>query len=152
MEQRIKCVLFDLDGTLINTNDLVVASFKHTVRQHLKKDIAAEELYCYFGEPLINIMRKLAPEKSEEMVGTYREFNLNKHDELVTPFPGTAEMLADLDRRNFRLGVVTSKIRPMAERGLRLFGLDRWMDVLVSFEDTEHHKPHPEPMNIAMDR
>jgi pyrophosphatase PpaX len=152
MEQRIKCVLFDLDGTLINTNDLVIASFKHTVRKHLNKEIAEEELYCYFGEPLIDIMHKLDPDQADQMVKTYREFNLNRHDELTTPFPGAADMLADLNRRGFRLGVVTSKIRHMAERGLRLFGLDRWMDVLVGFEDTEYHKPHPEPINIALDR
>lgn len=151
MEQRIKCVLFDLDGTLINTNELVIASFKHTVKKHLDRDIAEEELYRHFGEPLIDIMRQLCPEQAMEMVKTYREFNLVRHDELTTPFPGAAETLADLDRRGFRLGVVTSKIRHMAERGLRLFGLDRWMDVLVSFEDTEHHKPHPEPIRTALD-
>lgn len=152
MKQRIKCVLFDLDGTLINTNHLVVASFKHTVREHLNRDIAEQELYRHFGEPLIDIMRQLCPEQAEEMVKTYREFNLINHDELTDPFPGAAETLVNLERRGLRMGVVTSKIRHMAERGLRLFGLDRWMDVLVGFEDTKQHKPHPEPINAALDR
>lgn len=152
MKQIIKCVLFDLDGTLLNTNSLVVESFKHTVRQHLRREIAAEELYAHFGEPLIDIMRRLSPEQAEVMVTTYREFNLKKHDELAAPFPGAAEILADLNGRGYRLGVVTSKIRHMAERGLKLFGLDRWLDLLVGFEDTARHKPHPEPINIALDR
>lgn len=152
MKKRIKCVLFDLDGTLLNTNNLVVESFKHTVRKHLHREIDGEELYCYFGEPLIDIMRKLSPEQADEMVITYREFNLNKHDELTTPFPGAAEILADLSRRGFQMGVVTSKIRYMAERGLKLFGLDSWMDVLVGFEDTAYHKPNPEPINIALEK
>lgn len=151
MEQRIKCVLFDLDGTLINTNQLVVASFKHTVRKHLNRDIAEQDLYRHFGEPLIDIMRQLCPEQAGEMVKTYREFNLINHDELTKPFPGAAETLANLERRGVRMGVVTSKIRQMADRGLRLFGLDRWMEVLVGFEDTEEHKPHPAPIQAAME-
>lgn len=147
----IRCVLFDLDGTLLNTNHLIIESFRHTFRHHLGIEIAPEDIYPYFGEPLITTLKRYSPELAEAMIETYREFNWANHDRLTTPFPGTARCLDGLHARGCRVGVVTSKLRRTAQHGLEFFGLSRWVEVVVAYEDTDRHKPNPEPILRALE-
>ncbi|GAB4269213.1 pyrophosphatase PpaX [Thermincola ferriacetica] len=145
------CILFDLDGTLLNTNTLVLESFRYTFKKHLGREVSDEELYPYFGVPLVDIMKVFDPDQVEEMIHTYRTFNQEKHDELTTLFPGVRETLTELRKKGIKMAVVTSKIRKVALKGLRLFSLDRFFDALIAFEDTEAHKPNPAPINRAME-
>ena len=147
----IRCALFDLDGTLLNTNHLIIESFRHTFRHHLGIEIVPEDVYPFFGEPLITTLRRYSPELAEAMVETYREFNWDNHDCLTTPFPGAARCLEGLSARGCRVAVVTSKLRRTAHHGLEFFGLSRWVEAVVAYEDTERHKPHPEPILKALE-
>jgi pyrophosphatase PpaX len=142
----IKAVLFDLDGTLIDTNKLVIESFKHTLRKH--KNICPPdcEITKYFGEPLLTTLARYDEKNVDELRKTYHEFNEAVHDEMAKEIEGAKEVLEELRNLNIKTGVVTSKRRVMAERGLKLFKLFNLLDVLITPEDTEKHKPDPEPV------
>jgi len=146
----IKAVFFDLDGTLLDTFDLIYESFKHVYKNFLNKDITREEIYPYFGKPLIYSFENLDPETIDQVIAAYREFNLQHHDQMVKPFPGAKETLEKLKLRGKILAVITSKVKSTALRGLKLFNLDQYFDLVVALEDTEKHKPDPAPVLYAL--
>lgn len=145
------CVLFDLDGTLLDTYDLVTKSFQHTIRQHFGKEIKAEEILPYFGEPLWVTMERFSKEEAGNLIKTYREFNLAHHDDLAVLFPGTRETLEAIKAKGIPIGIVTSKVKLTALRGLELFNLKPLIDVCIALEDCTSHKPHPEPILNALE-
>lgn len=144
---RIRCVLFDLDGTLIDTNGLIIRSFQHTLRCELGLEISPEQITPFFGEPLAQTLARFAPpERVEQAVATYRAFNRQQHDQLSRPIPGMVETLRFLQALGIKLGVTTSKQTATAWRGLRLFGLHRYVSAVVGMDQCQQHKPHPEPV------
>jgi len=149
---RINTALFDLDGTLIDSIDLILASFRHTLRAHGGKPVPDDVWLAGVGTPLRNQLRVVTedPDEIEQMVATYREFNFAHHDEMVRPFPGVFEALSLLKSKGMKLGVVTSKARTGLDRGLRLCGLDGLFDGMISLDDVERHKPDPEPVLKAL--
>lgn len=149
---KYKAILFDLDGTLLDTTDLILASFQFAAEKHLGRSVSREEILPTFGQPLIDALEKLAPGKGQELIVTYREHNLQYHDRMVKIFPGVKEVLTELKEKQIKLGIVTSKIRVTALRGLQLFNLDSYFDIIIAMEDTTIHKPNPEPVLLAMDR
>jgi pyrophosphatase PpaX len=138
-------VLFDLDGTLINTNDLILASFMHTLEHHCPGKYTEEDVLKCMGEPLSDQMNRFDPTQAEEMVKTYHSFNVAKHDEYTKEFPHVREVLQQLHQAGVKMGVVTNKRRLVVEMGLKLFGLEQWMDVIVCFGDSPEIKGKPEP-------
>ncbi|MGO4888843.1 pyrophosphatase PpaX [Anaerobacillus sp. MEB173] len=147
---KIDTILFDLDGTLINTNELIIASFLHTLNHYYPNHYQREDVLQFIGPSLIDSFSKLNPEKAEEMIQMYRHFNHEKHDELVEEYEGVYEGIKRLHEEGFKLAIVTTKIRETAEMGLKLTGLDQFFDVLVGMDDVEKVKPDPEPLNKAM--
>jgi len=89
-------------------------------------------------------------EEIERMVQTYRTYNLFHHDALVKPYEGVVDEIRRLKSSGKRLGVVTSKLRDGAMRGLRVSGLDEAFDVVIGCDDVTHAKPHPEPVLKAV--
>ncbi len=145
-----KGLLFDLDGTLLDTTDLILKSFQHTIRTHNGHDADLELVKSTFGQPLIEALALMGSDP-EAMIKTYRDYNKQYHDELARVFAGTAEVIRTLYGRGIKLAVVTSKIRAISVRGLRLFDLDKYFPVVIGHEDCQHHKPHPEPVLRALD-
>lgn len=150
----ISTVLFDLDGTLIDSIRLIIDSYHHTLAVHGLPPRSDEEWLAGIGTPLWVQFRHWAddPERLEAMVATYREYNLAHHDRMVQPYPGVVDAVRDLQARGLRLGVVTSKNVSGARRGLRLIGLEEAMEVIVGADDVQNPKPHPEPVHLAMER
>ena len=142
----IKAVLFDLDGTLIDTNNLIIQSFKHTFRKHLNKDVPDSEIVMHFGEPLLATLARYDEAKADILIQTYRTHNEAIHDELTKEIGGVKETLRELKTLGIKIGVVTSKRRALAERGLKLFNLHELMEVVITPEETEKHKPEAEPV------
>lgn len=140
-----KGILFDLDGTLLDTTDLILKSFQHTIRTHQGHDADLEFAKTTFGRPLIEALAMMGDDP-EAMIKTYREFNILHHDELAKVFAGVVEVVRELYGRGIKLAVVTSKTRATSIRGLRLFDLDKYFPVVVGHEDCQLHKPHPEPV------
>jgi pyrophosphatase PpaX len=145
----IEAVLLDLDGTLINTNDLIIKSFQYTFSNNLRKEVREEEIVKYFGEPLVITMGRFDSKEPEKLVETYRKFNEESHDLLAKSFNGAKEALKLLKSKNIKTAVVTSKRKTMAEKGLRLFELYEYIDVLITPECTTKHKPNGEPAILA---
>ena len=149
-----RAVLFDLDGTLIDTLELIRRSFWHTQQAHGYEQAGRDFWRRGSGRPLEVQFRSLTEDAAERaaMIRTYREFNARVHDELVTPYPGVQEALERLSCSEVRLGIVTSKARYSAERGLTLTGLERFFEVLVCADEVRRPKPDPEPVTVAMQR
>lgn len=91
-----------------------------------------------------------SPETLAAMIATYREYNLKYHDRMVTVYPGVLEAVREIKAAGFQTGLVTSKNRPGAMRGLQLVGLEALMDVLVCADEVTNPKPHPEPVEKAV--
>ena len=104
---RYKGILFDLDGTLLDTSELIIKSFQHTVNRHYNKAADVGVVKEYFGRPLRAALEQLGPDKVEEMLQTYREYNLIHHDRLAKAFPGVAQAVGELFAAGMLLGIVT---------------------------------------------
>jgi pyrophosphatase PpaX len=148
----VEAVLFDFDGTIADSIPHIRASFQHAVREVLGEEIPDEVLLRNVGMPLQRQMRILVDDEelAERLLQAYRAFNHATHDEMVRAFPGAHEVLAAVRASGARLGLVTSKSRPIAERGIRLLGMDGAFDVVVTADDVEAHKPDPAPVLHAL--
>lgn len=143
---RVQCILFDLDGTLVDTVELILSSARYATAQVLGEALPDDVLKHDIGMPLKAQMESYAPGRSDELLAVYRAHNAEVHDELIREYPGVEQALEALQRAGYRMGIVTSKSRPVAQRGLDHFGLGRFFDAVVGFEDTEIHKPQAAPV------
>lgn len=148
----LKAVLFDLDGTLIDSIDHIIACWQETVRICLKREITREEVLPTLGRALLECFEDMAPGRGAEMREVYRAHQKGTHDTMVTLISGTREALDRLRDAGLALGVVTSKGLPVASEGLNLFGLMPYFSTLVTYEDTTRHKPNPDPLLVAIER
>lgn len=145
--------MFDLDGTLIDTIDLIYHSFDYAVKKILDKSLSKKELLQNIGRPLRIQMEHFSRAKVEELMAAYNEDNLAKHDANVKAYPHAAATLHWLKIETKRkVGIVTSKKRDLALRGLEITGLSGYIDVVIAMEDTVSHKPEPEPVAEALRR
>ncbi len=145
-------LLLDLDGTLIDSIELIVRSFQYATAIHLGREWPRVEIVPTIGRPLIEVLEEVAPGRGAALLATYREYNLARHDEYVTVYPGVLEMLAEVRVRGVPMAIVTSKAAVSVAPTFRRFGLDDGMRTVVLLEDTTHHKPHPEPLLLAAER
>jgi len=150
---HIDAFLFDLDGTLIDSIDLIFASYRHTLSRHSEAAPPDDVWLEGLGTPLREQLRPFAPDQGEleAMVATYRDFNLVHHDAMVRPFPGIRAAVELLKARGLGLAVVTSKARSGLHRGLDACGLDDLFSALVAADDVTRHKPDPTPVLEALD-
>lgn len=143
-----KAFLFDLDGTLLDTHDLILESMQHAVKEVLRKEIPPERLMAKVGQPLSTQMWDFTSDQvlHDELLRVYREYNAIKHDGMVRPFDGVEDTLKLLRQEGYPLGVVTSKRHEAAMQGLELFGLNAYLDCMIGSDDWPEHKPHPGPV------
>ena len=141
-----RAILFDLDGTLIDSIELIVRSFQHATATHLGTPLAREEIIPTIGRSLAGELERIAPGNGAALLATYRTFMLANHDDFVTVYPGVFEMLAAIHARGMPTGIVTAKARISAAPSFARFLLDREMSVVVVEDDTARHKPHPDPL------
>ena len=148
----LRTFLFDLDGTLIDSIQLILDSFRHTLAAHGLPPRSDDQWLAGVGTPLTAQFAewKDAAGTMEALIETYREYNLANHDRMVRGYPGVAEAVRAIRRTGRSTGLVTSKNRRGALRGLRLVGLEDAMDVLVCADDVVNPKPHPEPVEKAV--
>ena len=148
----IRTVLFDLDGTLIDSVRLILDSYHHTLATHGLPPRSDEEWLAGVGTPLTVQFATWRddPETLQALIATYREYNLKHHDRMVTVYPGVVEVVRALKADGVATGLVTSKNRAGALRGLTLVQLEALMDVLVCADEVENPKPHPEPVEKAV--
>lgn len=145
-------VLFDLDGTILDTNELIIASFLHALKGTVDEGFNREHIIPSMGATLEDQMKRFSGlEKVDHLIDAYREINLRLHDEYVKLFEQVEEVLAALHSENVKLGVVTTKMRLTTDRGLAFTNIAKYMDAVITVDDVKHAKPHPEPVLKAME-
>lgn len=146
-------LLFDLDGTLIDSIGLLVASMEHA---YAGRDVRppVDEWVAAIGTPLDAMLRRWARDEDDVQLlrARYREFQFAHHDAMTTAYPGVVETVRDLHAQGHALAVVTSKLAVGARKSLRWIGIEECFTAVVGIESTANHKPHPEPVHHALQR
>lgn len=142
--------IFDLDGTLIDTTELITRSFRHAAREVLGDVKPDEVLIANVGQPLMRQMELLGGEKAQELYDAYREYNHAKHDEFIHAYMGVNELLEELKARGSKLAIVTSKSRETVDMAFRCIPIEHYFDAVITADDTDQHKPLPQPLHLAM--
>jgi pyrophosphatase PpaX len=145
-------VLFDLDGTLIDSIDLILKSARYAFDKCGLDGPTDARWLEGVGRPLPVMFGLFAPGREPDLIAAYREFQMANHDQMVATYPGVPEMLAELAAGGHRLGIVTSKVSTLAMRGLALTKIDHYFETVVGMDLCKRHKPDPEPVLIALDR
>ncbi|WP_018751883.1 pyrophosphatase PpaX [Paenibacillus sanguinis] len=147
----IDTVLFDLDGTIINTNELIITTFMHVIDKHGLGPFTREQIIPHMGTTLEHQLRTFSGQENvDALVADYRTYNRKRHDELIAEFPHVKEVLAELHQRGITMGIVTTKIRETTMLALERFGFLAYMKTIVTVDDVSHPKPHPEPILTAL--
>lgn len=147
----IKVLFFDLDGTLADTTELILATFRDTFAELGLPQRGDEELLSQIGRPLHLQARDIDEGRAQEIFDLYRHLYDVNHDRLAREFPGVRESLAGLRERGYRLAVVTSKRSHSAYGDLAYYHLMEYFEVVVTADDTARHKPEPEPALKALE-
>jgi len=149
---RSPVVLFDLDGTVVDSGPIILASMRHATRTVLGRDFTDAELLANVGGPGLEAqMAAFAPAQTAELVRVYREHNEPLHDTLLG-FDGIEPTLETLRERGHRLGIVTAKRRSTVDLAFARLPLAHLFDVVVGGDETDRHKPDPAPLQLALAR
>lgn len=147
---RLNAVLFDLDGTLLDTTAAIIASMRHTYHLFTGKTLEMEQLRPLMGLPLTDALAILTPGCVEEACAAYMKHNIEIHRDLVKPYPGVNLTIDTLAKCEVKRALVTSKRRETAMLGLEIARLSNAFDATVCWEDTERAKPDPGPVLLAL--
>jgi pyrophosphatase PpaX len=151
MNNKITTLLFDLDGTLIDTNELIITSYLHTLEKYYPGKYHREDVLPFMGPTLVEAFSTVNSDRVEELVQEYRTFNIANHDLLVKEFEGVFETIQTLYEKGYKLAIVTTKKHDVAMKGLRLTGLDKFFEVVIALDHVEKVKPDPEPIFKALE-
>ncbi len=150
---KIKAVLFDFDGTIADTNEIILKSWRYIYKEYLGRVCRDEEVVGSFGEALADTLKARFPDVDlDEILNKFRNYQHSFFAEEVTLFSGMKELVQELKRRNYLTGIVTSRTKSQTMVGLQKFNMEELFDTFVSCEDTPAHKPDPAPCLIALKR
>lgn len=150
---KINTILFDFDGTVMDTNELILCSWQHTFKTITGKEGNVDLINKTLGETLAKSMRDFFPEfPLEEGIEIYRGYQTGDFADIISPFPGMIELIKGLKAKGYKTAVVTSRLRRTTMEGLEKYGLDKIFDAIVTMEDCSKHKPDPEPALIALEK
>lgn len=142
--------LFDFDGTLVDSVELILDSYRYATATVLGETPPDEVLRAGIGRPLLEAFQAIDADRAEEMTDVYRAHNMTRHDALLASYPGVDELLAGLAADGRVLGIVTSKRRDAVDLAIRILGITAQFEVIVTWEDTGRHKPLPDPVLEAL--
>jgi pyrophosphatase PpaX len=149
---RFPVVLFDLDGTIVDSGWMILASFRHATQTVLGREIPDESLMASVGRGrLVDQMAEFDPDRAEELAHVYREFYAPLHSELKA-FPGMLELLRTLDEEGRKLGVVSAKRGDVVQLAFGALGFGDLMDVVVGSDEAPRGKPYPDQILVALER
>ena len=149
---RFPIVLFDLDGTIVDSGWIILASYRHATTTVLGRDYPDEVLLSRVGAgDLEEQMREFDVERSDELARAYREFYAPLHSELQA-FPGMLELLRRLDEEGRTLGIVSAKRHDIVQLALDALGFGETLDIVVGSDEAPRGKPHPDQIRLALNR
>ncbi len=152
--QKLKAVIFDNDGTIADTYDLILESFRYATREVLGNQLPDEMMMEKVGIPLAEQVKDFSddPDVQKKLVDVYREHNHKVHDGMISIFPGELDAMRRLHAAGLKMGVVTSKMHALAYHGTGILGLNEYFDVFIGSDDCDKHKPDPAPVLMAVEQ
>jgi pyrophosphatase PpaX len=151
MTPVFKAVVFDLDGTLVDSVELITVSFQHAIREVLGREASREEAVQHVGTPLKEQMVCISPEHADELLAVYREFNHREHDRMLKLYDGILDLLNRLTKAGCKLGLVTSKSRPTTQMAFDLTGIEPYFDATVCCDEAPGNKPSADPILFCLE-
>jgi len=153
--RKINTVLFDLDGTLVNSNELIIQSFKVTFKKYQPNiDYSRKQLIDMIGPPLKETFKIVSksPKIIKELIAFYRDFYQENEFYYITIYPHVIELLKELKRLNINLGIVTTKFKESAMPSINHYNLNRYIDKFSFLGSVKEHKPSPQPIKYVLDQ
>lgn len=151
--QKIDTILFDLDGTLIDSNELIIKSFEFTLNKYMpNRFFSRNDFIDMIGPPLKETFRIAGddPNLILHMIEDYRRFYIEHEFDYIDIYPEVLDTLKTLSNRGFNLGVVTTKFKSSAMPSMMHYGIDEYIKAYCFLDDIREHKPHPEPIFFAL--
>lgn len=144
-------IIFDIDGTLAATNELIFASFNHVAEKYLNKRFTNEEIVSQFGPPEDVILKKWMHENFDSARHDYYHFYQTQHDAMASIFPGLTEAITSIKKHNIKLGIFTGKGKDSSVITLRAIDVYDFFDLIITGDDVKEHKPSPEGIHKFME-
>lgn len=149
---KYRAVVFDLDGTVVDSVELIVASMQYAIQTVLGREMSREESIAQVGRPLREQMVILSPEHADELVRVYREWNHREHDKMLKLYDGIVNLLYALDEAGVTLGLVTSKSRYTTQMAFDLTGIESYFEQSICADESPRNKPLPDPILLCLER
>lgn len=145
-------LLFDLDGTLVDSIELILSSGRHAFHGYAGRVPTDDEWRAAIGRPLVAMFREVTTDDAEvdRLIERYRAYQLEHHDRLMRAYDGVVPLVQSLAARGHPIALVTSKVEWLAHRALQHVGLDDAVSVVVGYDSCTRHKPDPEPVERAL--
>lgn len=148
---KYKNIVFDIDGTLIDTEQPILSSLQKVILRHQNKMVALDELRFALGIPGKETLEKLGIDDLEGALLLWDEY-YQQYLPQIHPFPGVEPVLRALKAKSFTLGIITSKTKREYQNDFCQLGLAHYFDYTICAEDSIKHKPDPEPMIRYLER
>ena len=152
MAKPITTLLFDFDGTLLDTNELIIQTFQYVLGNHYPGKYERIDILPFLGPTLYESFDSVEPEKTEQLIEEYRAWNKSMHDELSIEFDGVSETMRLLKTAGMKMAIVSTKRKDMIMRGLELLDVEGVFDEVIAMDDVTKTKPDPEPILLALER
>lgn len=146
MKSIFRAIIFDIDGTLTFTNQLIFDSFNYIAKKYLGKKFSNEEIIALFGPTEDVILKQMFPDKYEIVRKDYYDYYYRNH-EIAKLYDGIKELLFDLKNSGVILGIFTGKGRTSSLITLNFLGIREMFDMIITGDDVQNHKPSPEGIN-----
>lgn len=152
MTKKITALIFDFDGTLLDTNELIIQTFQHVLDKYFPGEFGREEILPFLGPTLHETFEAIDKAQSEEMIADYRAWNIAHHDQVAVEFDRVSETLNALKELGMKMAIVSTKKNDMVMRGVNLLDVDGVFDTIIGLDDVSKPKPDPEPILLALER
>ncbi len=146
---KYKGIIFDIDGTLTSTFELIFASFNHVMKKYLSKTFSNEEIISFFGPTEDQILDELCGENSEKAKTDYYNFYSDNHH-MAELYPGIKDLLQKIKSKNVYLSIFTGKGRKTTQITLKKLGIFELFDLIISGDEVKEHKPSPEGIELFL--
>lgn len=148
----ITTLLFDFDGTLLDTNELIIQTFLSVLGKRYPGRFTKEDVLHFIGPSLKQTFDSIDETLTEELIKEYRAWNIEMHDQMAVEFDGVTDTLRILKARGIKMAIVSTKRQDIIQRGLKLMGIEDIFEVVIALDDVVNPKPDPEPIVLALNR